>query len=276
MATYVIGDIQGCFDELQALLAQLHFDKTRDRLWFCGDLVNRGPKSLEVLRFVKGLGSAARTVLGNHDLHLLALADERSKHKKKDTLRPILNAPDREALLHWLRHQPLMIHEPALDIAIVHAGLPPQWDIAEARERAAEVEQVLCSHEHKAFFAHMYGDEPDAWDEGLQGWDRLRLITNCFTRLRYSDRHGRLILRDKSAPTDHARDYHPWFEVPGRKSEGQRIAFGHWSTLGLAQENGVVCLDDGCIWGGGLVALELENGTVHRHNCEGRLRPGEA
>lgn len=273
MATYVIGDVQGCFDELQALLKQLRFDKSRDRLWFCGDLVNRGPGSLEVLRFVKGLGTAARTVLGNHDLHLLALADGRSKHRKKDTLRPILNAPDREALLHWLRHQPLLIHDRELAVTIVHAGLPPQWSIDEARDRAAEVEQVLQGPKHRDYFADMYGDQPDTWNENLQGMDRLRFITNCLTRLRYCDHNGRLMLRDKSAP-DGDSDYFPWYEVPGRRSRDARIIFGHWSTLGLVQRQDVTCLDDGCIWGGGLVALELESGQVIRYDCEGRLQPG--
>jgi len=191
VAVYAIGDIQGCYRELRHLLEYLHFDPAQDRLWFTGDLVNRGPQSLETLRFIRGLGSAALTVLGNHDLHLLAAADNPARIKKRDTLNPIFDAPDRDELLLWLRQQPLLHHDAELNFTLVHAGLPPQWDLAQAQACAQEVEQVLRSAAHADFFAHMYGDQPDHWSDDLHGWERLRFITNCLTRLRYCDSEGR-------------------------------------------------------------------------------------
>jgi bis(5'-nucleosyl)-tetraphosphatase (symmetrical) len=199
VAVYAIGDIQGCFHELQHLLTQLRFDPAQDRLWFAGDLVNRGPHSLETLRFVRNLGPAALTVLGNHDLHLLAVASVPSKLKAKDTLHPILDATDRDELLDWLRHQPLLHHDTDLGYTLVHAGLPPQWDLKQAQQCAHEVETQLRSANYADFFSHMYGDEPTQWSDTLTRWDRLRFITNCFTRLRYCDAEGHLALSYKGA-----------------------------------------------------------------------------
>jgi len=204
MAVYAIGDIQGCYAELMALLEAVQFDAASDQLWFTGDLVNRGPESLRVLRFVRDLNertpSAAITVLGNHDLHLLAVAAGEGRQHHSDTLDEILAAPDRETLLDWLRHQPLLHHDAALGVTLIHAGLPPQWSLLEAQQYAGEVEAVLRGDSYQEFFAHMYGNQPDQWQENLTGWDRLRFITNCFTRLRYCDADGKLDLQAKGAP----------------------------------------------------------------------------
>jgi bis(5'-nucleosyl)-tetraphosphatase (symmetrical) len=273
MALYAIGDIQGCYDELQRLLEKLHFDACSDQLWLVGDLVNRGPKSLEVLRFVKALGDGAITVLGNHDLHLLATAAGIDRVKRDDTFGPIQNAPDRDELLDWLRHRPLLHNDVTCGFAMVHAGLPPQWDLAQALRCASEVESMLRSDEHKEFFQHMYGNEPDLWREDLSGWARLRFIVNCFTRLRYVDAAGRVLHKEKSAP--HTRRHlTPWFRASGRESAATRIVFGHWSTLGLVIEHNVYALDTGCVWGGALTALRLDaEPASFSIDCPQRSRP---
>ncbi len=275
MSTYAIGDLQGCLEPLLRLLDQLRFDPARDRVWFTGDLVNRGPRSLETLRFVRDLGAAAVTVLGNHDLHLLAIAADHGRLKKKDTLAAILAAPDRDELLGWLAARPLLHHDPGLGFTLVHAGLPPEWDLATAQGCAAELEAVLRGPDAGAFYAHMYGNRPDRWNPGLKGWERLRYITNCFTRLRYCDRKGRLELTEKGPPGSQAKGLMPWFHVPGRASAGLRILFGHWSTLALAhvEDTGVYPLDSGCIWGGQLTALELETGRRTTLQCPETLHP---
>jgi bis(5'-nucleosyl)-tetraphosphatase (symmetrical) len=272
MAVYAVGDIQGCFDELQGLLAEIRFDPACDRLWLTGDLVNRGPDSLAVLRFVRGLGAAAVTVLGNHDLHLLALAEGLGKLKSSDTLQAILEAPDRDELLAWLRSRPLLHHE--LGYTLVHAGLAPQWDLATARACAAELETVLQGPDYPAFFRHMYGDQPARWDPGLTGWERLRFSVNCFTRLRYCTADGRLEMGFKGEPGSQPPEYLPWFEVPSRHNRDLKIIFGHWSTLGLRREDGVLALDTGCLWGGLLTAVRLDAATeVFSFDCAGRRRP---
>ena len=276
MAVYAIGDLQGCYDELRALLDRLGFDPAHDRLWLCGDLVNRGPKSLEVLRFVRGLGDAAVTVLGNHDLHLLAVWLGKHRHfKTNGTLGPILAAADRDDLLDWLRHRPLLHHDAALGWTLVHAGLPPQWDLATARACAAEVESALRGADLPAFIDHMYGNEPHRWDPGLRGWDRLRFTVNCLTRLRYCTAYGALSLAYKGAPQA-TPDLLPWFEVPGRQSAGQRIVFGHWSTLGLHRGADVLGIDTGCLWGGALTAARLDDPAVPVTSlpCAGACAPG--
>lgn len=231
MAVYAMGDIQGCYAELMALLEKIQFDASADQLWFTGDLVNRGPESLRVLRFVRELNertpNAAITVLGNHDLHLLAVAAGKSQQHRSDTLDEILDAPDRDILLDWLRHQPLLHHDAALGVTLIHAGLPPQWTLAEAQQYAAEVETVLQSEQHAEFFAHMYGDQPNRWQDDLTGWDRLRFMTNCFTRLRYCDANGRLEMQAKGAPGSQAAGDMPWFEVAGRQSSENQFVFGH-------------------------------------------------
>jgi len=258
MAVYAIGDVQGCCDELLQLLEALRFDSLRDRLWFTGDLVNRGTQSLEVLRFVKSLGERATVVLGNHDLHLLAVAAGASHLRPKDSFMDVLEAYDRDSLLSWLQHRPLFHHDARLGYTLVHAGLPPQWDLAIAQACAVEVEQLLRGGDAKAFFQQMYGDQPAQWHDELSGVERMRFIINCFTRLRYCDDQGRLALRDKSAPHSMTSDSMPWFRVPGRKSAAMKIIFGHWSTLGRYQGEGVYSLDTGCVWGGALTAWVYE------------------
>lgn len=256
MAVYAIGDVQGCYAELQRLLELIRFDRASDRLLFTGDLVNRGPQSLETLRYVRSLGSAAVTVLGNHDLHLLAVACGVSKVKHKDTFGDVLGSPDRDELLDWLRTRPLMYREGGY--CLVHAGIPPCWDVEMALTRAREVEAILGGESVAEFCSQMYGDRPDAWSEGLDGWDRIRFITNAFTRMRYCDNVGRLDLKQKGQPGRQPWNLVPWFEVPDRKPPGATILFGHWSTLGYFAGKDCYCLDTGCLWGGELMALSLD------------------
>ena len=263
MSVYAIGDIQGCYQALRALLVEIRFDPARDRLWFTGDLVNRGPQSLEVLRFVRDLGERSVCVLGNHDLHLLAVASGAAKLNKHDTLDEILSAPDRDDLLYWLRTRPLLHHDAELDYTLIHAGLLPPWDLAEARRLAREIEAALQNDGHGDFFKHMYGDLPDHWNETLRGYDRLRVIVNAFTRLRYCDLEGSMDLRFKGSPGTQPADLVPWFQVPTRRSRNLRIIFGHWSTLGRWREDGVVCLDSGCLWGHILTAAQLDIQPIH-------------
>jgi len=276
MTTYVIGDLQGCYDELQNLLNHINYQPEQDFLWFVGDLVNRGPKSLETLRFVKQLGKHAVTVLGNHDLHLLAIDAGYSKPPKEgDTLTPVLTAPDKEELLEWLRHRPLLHVEASQNIAMLHAGLPPQWDITQAQQHATEVETALRGKKWRKFFKHMYGNQPDQWNEKLESWDRLRFIVNCFTRMRYCTIKGKIDFREKGKPGTQPAKLLPWFEVPGRKSQDIRIVFGHWSTLGLRQTENICAIDTGCLWGGSLTALQL-NGKMKTTSipCAAQRIPG--
>lgn len=281
MATYVIGDIQGCYDALQALLEKIHFDPARDRLWALGDLVNRGPHSLATLRFFQQLGDSGLSVLGNHDLHLLALGCGQDKHlKPQDTLQPILQAPDREELLDWLRRQPLLYHAEELGAVLLHAGLPPQWDFAQAKRLAAELQAWLSGPDYAQFFAHYHGDTPKLWSEELSGWERLRFIAAAFTRLRYcSKKKGKMLLNKKLAPeVEQAlskKKIYPWFLHPQRRSRDLRILFGHWSTLGYYSGNGVYALDTGCLWGGRLSALRLEDYQLIQVTCQAARRPEE-
>ena len=276
MPTYAIGDIQGCYDELQRLLEQLDFSETRDQLWFVGDLVNRGPNSLEVLRLVKSLGDAAVTVLGNHDLHLLALAHGNPKHRHSSNLNEVLRAPDRDELIHWLRHRPLLHRDKKLAFSMIHAGLPPQWTMKTARACAREVENVLRGDQHVEYFLGMYGNEPSLWSPRLVGMDRLRFITNCLTRLRYCTADGGLALREKSPPALRPGHLIPWFQHPERRSRDARIVFGHWSALGYWQGDNVWGIDSGCLWGGSLTALRLRRKKPVKPlhlPCEGHLTP---
>lgn len=270
MAVYAIGDVQGCYPALMKLLTQIGFDPDRDRLWFTGDLVNRGPQSLEVLRFVKGLGERAECVLGNHDLHLLAVAAGAARLKKRDTLDDILQATDRNELLHWLRRRPLLHHDDGLGYTLIHAGLLPPWNLADARRLAHEAETVLRGDKVDEFFQHMYGDLPDHWSENLRGVDRLRVIINAFTRLRYCDLEGNMDLRPKGPPGSQPPDLMPWFQVPGRRSQEFKIIFGHWSALGLWDGDGVIGLDSGCLWGCSLSAVRLDTSALEffRVDCE--------
>ncbi len=271
MAIYALGDIQGCYDPLRRLLAQIQFDLAHDQLWFVGDLVNRGPLSLEVLRFIKDLGGSAVTVLGNHDLHLLALAEGFGRAHKGDTLDAILVAPDRDELLYWLRHRPLAWREgPFL---LVHAGLMPSWSADDAMRFAAEAEAALQSDRYPNFFAQMYGNHPPIWQDSLTGIDRLRMIVNTFTRLRYCTTQGEMDFQQKGAPGTQPAQLQPWFDVPGRNSAEATVIMGHWSTLGLVIRPDLIALDTGCLWGGKLTAIRLEDRQVFVQDCPAYQRP---
>ncbi|MGE4446766.1 MAG: symmetrical bis(5'-nucleosyl)-tetraphosphatase [Azospira sp.] len=265
MATYAVGDIQGCFASLQSLLEKCSFSPEFDRLWLVGDLVNRGPRSLETLRFVKGLGDRAVTVLGNHDLSLLMAAEGFGKRHRSDTIDDILAAPDRDELLHWLRHQRLM-HVQG-DYAMVHAGLLPAWSVAEARALAGEVEQALQAENYREFLANMWGSEPGAWDSSLTGWPRLRVIVNAMTRMRFCSPAGEMDFKAKGELSQAPAGYLPWFEVPGRRSAATVLVTGHWSALGLRLEPNLLALDSGCLWGGKLSALRLEDRALFQVDC---------
>lgn len=265
MATYAVGDIQGCFASLQALLEKCSFSPEFDRLWLVGDLVNRGPRSLETLRFVKGLGDRAVTVLGNHDLSLLMAAEGFGKRHRSDTIDDILAAPDRDELLHWLRHQCLM-HVRG-DYAMVHAGLLPAWSVAEARALAGEVEQALQAENYREFLANMWGSEPGSWDSSLTGWPRLRVIVNAMTRMRFCSSAGEMDFKAKGELSQAPAGYLPWFEVPGRRSAATVLVTGHWSALGLRLEPNLLALDSGCLWGGKLSALRLEDRALFQVDC---------
>lgn len=276
MAVYAIGDLQGCLDPFMRLLDALAYDEHRDRLLLTGDLVNRGPQSLQVLRFVRSLGSSVTTVLGNHDLHLLAVAYG-GRAGSRDTLDDVLHAPDRDELLDWLRQRPLAHREPDGTL-LVHAGLPPQWDIEMALRCAQEVSATLSGPLAADFLSSMYGNRPDFWDPALEGIERLRYTVNCLTRLRYCTSAGRIDLQHKGAPGSQPPDLLPWFQMPQRRSVGTRILCGHWSTVGRMHwpEENVFTLDSGCVWGGCLTALDLHSGALHTAGCEQYRRPGNA
>lgn len=277
MATYIIGDLQGCFDQLQLLLKQIRYQENEDQLWFVGDIVNRGPKSLECLRFVKQLEQQgkARMVLGNHDIHLLAAYSGLKRFQSKsDTLNPILKAADADELIDWLRRQPLMVCHPIYEAVMVHAGIPPQWEISQARALAKEVEAQLQSDDWQAFVCeHLFGSEPDEWQDSLSGWERLRYIVNAFARMRYCDANGKLEFHLKSAPGKAATPFEPWFVFPGRKNKTHEIFFGHWSTLGAVDAYHVHSTDTGCLWGGKLTAYCLENKQRHTLACPQNSKP---
>jgi bis(5'-nucleosyl)-tetraphosphatase (symmetrical) len=275
MAVYAIGDVQGCFDELQALLDRIGFDPAEDRLWFAGDLVNRGPKSLETLRFIRGLGEGAVSVLGNHDLHLLAAAHGHPIAHDDHTLDAILAAPDRDELIDWLSHQPLLHHDEQLGFTMLHAGLPPQWDLELASRCAREVEAVLRDERCPDFVSGMYGNKPKLWSNDLAGLDRLRFIVNCLTRMRFCDSDGKLEFKCKGAPGQQRTGYFPWFEIPWRASRDLNIVFGHWSTLGTVDIPGVYPTDTACLWGGRLTALRIDAAPPQRFelDCQGQKAP---
>ena len=265
MSTYVIGDLQGCLEPLQRLLETCGFSRRADRLWFVGDMVNRGPDSLGVLRFIRDLGDQAVCVLGNHDLHLLVAAGGHSPLHSGDTFQDVLDAPDREPLLEWLRHRSLFHVEDGW--AMVHAGLMPQWTVPRARELAAEAEALLRSDRCDGFLRTMYGNHPDRWDDALCGWDRARVIVNAMTRMRVCSDEGVMEFRHKGDPADIPAGYRPWFEVPGRRSTSHTLLFGHWSALGYRSGPGYVSLDSGCLWGRSLTALRLEDRRVFHVPC---------
>ncbi len=258
MAVYAIGDIQGCMDELMRLLERIQYDPAKDQLWFVGDIVNRGPKSLESLRFVANPANNAITVLGNHDLNLLAVSEGVRTVKRHDTLNDILNADDAADLLQWLRRQPLLHHDKNLKTVMVHAGFAPQWKLKHAKKYAKEVESVLAGSNYREFLHAMYGNKPNKWKKSLQGMERLRFITNAFSRIRYCDQENRLNMEEHGAPGTQSKKLTPWFAMPERKSQKTRIIFGHWSTLGLKFSHNTIGLDTGCLWGGELTALRLD------------------
>jgi bis(5'-nucleosyl)-tetraphosphatase (symmetrical) len=268
MATYAIGDVQGCFDELLLLLKKFSFEKKRDRLWFVGDLVNRGPKSLEVLRFVRDLGARAVTVLGNHDLHLITQFEGFERPRKDDTFRDVLEARDARELVDWLRARPLLHAEG--DYLMVHAGVLPQWTAADAAKLGREVEKALAAPDYREFLKNMYGSKPDAWRDTLKGWDRLRVIVNAMTRMRFCTRGGKMEFHAKGAapPAGYLR----WFDAyRGRKT----VVFGHWSQLGMVLGRRHAGLDSGCVWGGRLTALRLEDRALFQVPCRGYQAPGD-
>lgn len=265
MAIYAVGDIQGCHTELVQLLEKIRFDPVQDKLWLVGDLVNRGADSLQVLRLVKSLGASAITVLGNHDLHLLAVANGIGRLHRGDTLDDILNAPDREELLTWLRHQRLLHH--AGEYVLVHAGLLPGWTVAQSASLAHEVEAALQSRDYVDFLAHMYGNQPDAWDDRLTGFKRLRVITNALTRMRICTDKGEMEFDFKAEQEKIPQGYRPWFDIPERASCNATVIFGHWSALGLMIKENAIALDTGCLWGGPLTAIRLEDREVIQVAC---------
>lgn len=279
MAVYAIGDVQGCLKTLQALLKKINFKPEDDQLWFCGDLVNRGPDSLATLRFVKSLQDTSKkgktsavVTLGNHDLHLLAVAFGATNERKSDTLTPILRAPDRDDLLDWLIQQPLFHQDKKLGFCMTHAGIPPQWSIAETRNYSREVEEKLTSPKARKFFQHMYGNTPDKWDENLKSWERLRLITNYLTRMRFCTPKGKLDFNSKGLLEDCPKGYIPWFESPKRNKDKLHILFGHWAALqGKCSNPNIYALDTGCVWGKQLSAFRLDDKTWFRcKNQEGK------
>lgn len=261
MATYAIGDVQGCFDELQDLLKKIQFNPLHDQLWFAGDLINRGPQSLDVLRFIKNLGSAHKVVLGNHDLHLLASWVHGKSISSKDTLQPILEAHDGEALCQWLRHQPILVEDIELGFVMLHAGVLPQWNIEQTRKYACEIEQTLQSDAYIHFLTHMYSNEDNIWRENLTGLSRLRTLVNVFTRIRYCDENGAMALTEKGELGTQSAGLKPWFSFSDRKTRDQKIVFGHWAALEgkILGEHNVFSLDTGCVWGRSLRAMRLED-----------------
>ncbi len=270
MAVYVIGDLQGCYKKLKKLLRLLEFDADRDRVWFAGDLVNRGPDSLKVLRYVRSLGDRAQVVLGNHDLHLLAAYFLDTRLKPNDSLNQVLQAPDVDELMTWLLYRPMLHHDIDLNFSMVHAGIYPGWSLSTALALAAEVETVLRGKKPRSFFESMYGNKPVRWSQDLSGMDRLRFITNVFTRMRYLHPDKSLDLTAKGAPSKASNsDVMPWFEFRQRAIKFNRVAFGHWSTLPTGQYGHCFALDGGCVWGGQLTALRIDKKTPrwYRLSC---------
>ncbi|MCX7117883.1 MAG: symmetrical bis(5'-nucleosyl)-tetraphosphatase [Legionellales bacterium] len=261
MADYVIGDVQGCFDSLQRLLEVVHFDEQIDRLWFVGDLVNRGPDSLKVLRFIKQLSQTPRITLGNHDLHLLAVLFGDKPYQTGDVaLQDILTADDAISLGHWLRQQSILIHDESLNVVMCHAGIAPMWDLKKAKRLAKELEQIISGAHYRDFFVHMYGNEPHRWSDDLTGMARLRLICNYFTRMRLCDAEGALFLGYKGTVAEAPANLYPWYQTPGRHEIVPDLVFGHWAALqGACSHPKIHALDTGCYWGGTLTALRLQD-----------------
>lgn len=269
MATYAVGDVQGCYRALKLLLKKVKFSDDKDHLWVAGDLINRGPDSLKSLRLIKKMGTNATLVLGNHDLHLLAHAHGVRDLNPKDTLAPILQAKDSDELLEWLQLQPLMHYDAEFDAAVVHAGIPPMWSIPNALSYALEVESALADPVlAKDFFFNMYGNQPDIWQSSLEGTDRLRVITNYLTRMRFCSPTGKLELQTKNSPDLPPTGYAPWFTHKHNKWENTQILFGHWAALmGHTQSEQFIGLDTGCVWGGQLTMIRLEDKKLFAVEC---------
>ena len=258
MAQYAIGDLQGCYDPFRRLLDKIAFDPDYDTLWLTGDLVNRGPRSRKTLRYVKSLGDAAITVLGNHDLHLIALANGiEVSGSHYESLRKILRKKGREELIDWLRRRPLAHYDENLNTMMVHAGVPPQWSIKKTLKRAAEVEAILRSDDYVDFLENMYGNKPDRWKSKLDGHKRARYIVNALTRMRMIDENGRIDFTHAGPPENARKGMVPWFEAENAQWHGTRIVFGHWSALGLIVEDDLIAIDTGCVWGRQLTAVRL-------------------
>lgn len=272
MSTYAIGDVQGCLRAFLELLAAIDYDPRRDRLWLTGDLVNRGEDSIGMLRWCMAHDDGVVAILGNHDLHLLAVAEGFVPPHKKDTLAEILEAPDRAEVLDWLRHRPMLHREGRW--LMVHAGLMPGWTAEMAESLARELEDALRGKGYRQFLSNMYGNEPRHWSEALSGQDRLRLIANAMTRLRFLHADGSMEFLHKCAPNEAPPNLIPWYDMPGRQSLDVRVVFGHWSTLGLYIRNDIAALDTGCLWGGRLTALRLEDGRIFQVGCHARRQPG--
>lgn len=270
MACYAVGDLQGCLQPLKCLLQRVSFNPEVDRLWLVGDLINRGPQSLETLRFLYAMRDSLVCVLGNHDLHLLAVAHNVERLKKTDTLQEILDAPDRADLIDWLRQQKLLHYDAERNLAMVHAGIPPQWTLEKALKRAAEVEEALRDDARvRLFLDGMYGNEPARWSKRLNGTTRLRVITNCLTRMRFCRSDGTLDLKSKEGLDSAPPGYAPWFSWPRRRSRGHKIIFGHWAALeGRCSEPGVFALDSGCVWGGAMTLMNIDTGERWRCACK--------
>jgi bis(5'-nucleosyl)-tetraphosphatase (symmetrical) len=271
MATYAVGDVQGCFDALEQLLGEIGFSASRDRLWLVGDLVNRGPRSADVLRYVKSLGNRAVVVQGNHDLHLLAHVAGHAKARDDDTFDDVLTAPDADELLEWLRHRPMLHVEDGY--VMVHAGLLPGWSVAQSQALASEVEIELRSARYRDFFAGLYGSKPDRWRDDLGGADRLRVIVNAMTRMRFCSPDGVMNVSAKGGRDQAPPGFMPWFDVPTRQTRGVPILCGHWSALGLAIRRDLLALDTGCVWGGTLTAIRLEDRRLYQSPCAAAADP---
>jgi bis(5'-nucleosyl)-tetraphosphatase (symmetrical) len=265
VSTYAVGDIQGCYDQLRTLLDRIGFDPEHDSLWVVGDVVSRGPQSLQALRYLRSLGDTVVTVLGNHDLNLLAVAAGVRKPHASDAVQDVLGAGDRDDLFDWLRTRKMMHADRGY--AMVHAGLLPQWTIARALELAAEVEAELRGENHGELLARMYGNAPARWDDHLTGYDRLRVIVNAMTRLRLCDERGTMEFSHKTRPVDLPAGYMPWFDVPGRASAGTPVLCGHWAALGLMVRDDVLAIDTGCVWGRTLTALRLDDRKLYQCDC---------
>lgn len=267
MSTYIIGDIQGCYDELIELLDKIKFDKRKDFVWFTGDIINRGPKSLEALRFIKNLGNSANSVLGNHDIHIIAIAlknDHASIKKADNGIKQLLNAPDKDELLTWLRKRPILHKDDDLNFILTHAGIYPLWDIETAEKMAKKAENLIRGENFNDFIEKMYGNTPSKWSESLKSIEKMRFAINAFTRMRYCDHNGNLLFHYKKDLDNKPTDHIPWYALQRPTPITQRLVFGHWSALGYKYKNNTISIDTGCLWGGELSAIKVRKYGHHK------------